>query len=45
MESSKAPEAEAAGNLKRVLSPEVADGVAVEPDWTADPGLGRIRAY
>jgi acyl-CoA reductase-like NAD-dependent aldehyde dehydrogenase len=38
-------EAEAAGNLKRVLRPEVADGVAVEPDWTADPGLGRIRAF
>ena len=28
-----------------VLRPEVADGVAVEPDWTADPGLGRIRAF
>ncbi len=38
-------EAEAAGNLKRVLRPEVADGVAVEPDWSADPGLGRIRAF
>lgn len=38
-------EAEAAGNLKRVLRPEVVDGIAVEPDWSADPGLGRIRAF
>ena len=38
-------EAEAAGNLKRVLRPEVADGVAIEPDWATDPGLGRIRAF
>ena len=38
-------EGEAAGNLKRVLRPEVVDGVAVEPDWSADPGLGRIRAF
>lgn len=38
-------EAEAAGNLKRVLRPEVVDGTAVEPDWTADPGLGRIKAF
>jgi acyl-CoA reductase-like NAD-dependent aldehyde dehydrogenase len=38
-------EAEAAGNLKRVLRPTVQDGEAVEPDWTADPGLFRIRAF
>lgn len=38
-------EAEAAGNLKRVLRPAVADGLAVEPDWSADPGLVRIRAF
>ena len=38
-------EAEAAGNLKRVLRPEVVDGAAVEPDWSADPGLGRIKAF
>jgi acyl-CoA reductase-like NAD-dependent aldehyde dehydrogenase len=29
----------AAGNLKRVLLPER------EPDWTADPGLTRMRAF
>ncbi|MFC7594636.1 aldehyde dehydrogenase family protein [Terrabacter sp. GCM10028922] len=38
-------EAEAAGNLKRVLRPALADGRPVEPDWSADPGLGRIRAF
>ena len=38
-------EADAAGNLKRVLRPAVQDGDAVEPDWTADPGLSRIRAF
>ena len=38
-------EAEAAGNLKRVLRPQVANGEAVEPDWTAAPGLERIRAF
>jgi acyl-CoA reductase-like NAD-dependent aldehyde dehydrogenase len=38
-------EAEAAGNLKRVLRPQVAGGVPVEPDWTAAPGLERIRAF
>lgn len=38
-------EADAAGNLKRVLRPTVQDGEAVEPDWTADPGLSRIRAF
>jgi acyl-CoA reductase-like NAD-dependent aldehyde dehydrogenase len=38
-------EAEAAGNLKRVYRPALADGLPVEPDWTADPGLGRIRAF
>ncbi len=38
-------EAEAAGNLKRVLRPEVSGGVAVEPDWSAEPGLTRLRAF
>ena len=38
-------EAEAAGNLKRVYRPALADGAPVEPDWNADPGLGRIRAF
>ena len=38
-------EAEAAGNLKRVHRPALADGQPVEPDWSADPGLGRIRAF
>jgi acyl-CoA reductase-like NAD-dependent aldehyde dehydrogenase len=38
-------EAEAAGNLKRVLRPALADGRPVEPDWSADPGLARIRAF
>ncbi|KJK10245.1 aldehyde dehydrogenase [Terrabacter sp. 28] len=38
-------EAEAAGNLKRVYRPMVVDGRPVEPDWNADPGLGRIRAF
>ncbi len=38
-------EAEAAGNLKRVFRPTLADGRPVEPDWSADPGLSRIRAF
>jgi len=38
-------EAEAAGNLKRVFRPALLDGKAVEPDWTTDPGLHRIRAF
>jgi acyl-CoA reductase-like NAD-dependent aldehyde dehydrogenase len=38
-------EAEAAGNLKRVLRPALSEGAAVEPDWSADPGLTRIRAF
>jgi acyl-CoA reductase-like NAD-dependent aldehyde dehydrogenase len=38
-------EAEAAGNLKRVLRPLVVDGVPSEPDWAAAPGLERIRAF
>jgi acyl-CoA reductase-like NAD-dependent aldehyde dehydrogenase len=38
-------EAEAAGNLKRVLRPQVDGGVPVEPDWTLAPGLDRIRAF
>jgi acyl-CoA reductase-like NAD-dependent aldehyde dehydrogenase len=38
-------EADAAGNLKRVLRPAMADGTVAEPDWSADPGLHRIRAF
>lgn len=38
-------EADAAGNLKRVLRPEVGPGGVVEPDWTVVPDLGRIRAF
>ena len=38
-------EAEAAGNLKRVLRPTLSDGQPVEPDWSASPGLDRIRAF
>lgn len=38
-------EAEAAGNLKRVYRPTLAEGRPVEPDWTLEPGLGRIRAF
>ncbi|MDN5766775.1 MAG: aldehyde dehydrogenase family protein [Humibacillus sp.] len=38
-------EAAAADNLKRVLRPAIAGNVAVEPDWSADPGLGRLRAF
>jgi acyl-CoA reductase-like NAD-dependent aldehyde dehydrogenase len=38
-------EAAAADNVKRVLRPEVVDGAAVEPDWSADPGMGRLRAF
>ncbi|MEO7132203.1 MAG: aldehyde dehydrogenase family protein [Dermatophilaceae bacterium] len=38
-------EREAAGNLKRVLRPEVVAGVPVEPDWALSPGLTRIRAF
>jgi hypothetical protein len=30
----------AAGNLKRVLRPP-----ATAPDWTADPGIGRMTAF
>ncbi|MGH3099168.1 MAG: aldehyde dehydrogenase family protein [Streptosporangiales bacterium] len=33
-------EAAAAENLKRVVRPDER-----EPDWTADPGLGRLRAF
>ncbi|MGY1772239.1 aldehyde dehydrogenase family protein [Blastococcus sp. SYSU D00813] len=33
-------EREAAGSIKRVLRPR-----AEEPDWTADPGLARMRAF
>jgi acyl-CoA reductase-like NAD-dependent aldehyde dehydrogenase len=38
-------EAAAADNVKRVLRPEIADGAAVEPDWSADPGMARLRAF
>ena len=38
-------EREAAGNLKRVLRPEVVDGSPVEPDWSISPGLTRLRAF
>ena len=38
-------EVAAADNLKRVLRPSVEGGVAVEPDWSLDPGLGRLRAF
>jgi acyl-CoA reductase-like NAD-dependent aldehyde dehydrogenase len=33
-------EREAAGTIKRVIRPP-----ASEPDWTADPGLGRMRPF
>jgi acyl-CoA reductase-like NAD-dependent aldehyde dehydrogenase len=33
-------EREAAGTVKRVVRPP-----AAEPDWTADPGLGRITPF
>ncbi|CAG7574014.1 aldehyde dehydrogenase family protein [Barrientosiimonas humi] len=35
----------AADNLKRVLRPAGSGAAAVEPDWTLDPGLGRLRAF
>jgi acyl-CoA reductase-like NAD-dependent aldehyde dehydrogenase len=38
-------EAAAADTIKRVYRPELIDGVAVEPDWSAQPGLGRLRAF
>ncbi|MEO7754434.1 MAG: aldehyde dehydrogenase family protein [Terracoccus sp.] len=38
-------ERESAGNLKRVLRPQLSGGDPVEPDWTLDPGLTRIRAF
>lgn len=38
-------EAEAAGNLKRVLRPTVVGGAAVEPDFTRAATLTRIRAF
>ena len=38
-------EVAAADNLKRVLRPAGDGGDAVEPDWAADPGLGRVRAF
>lgn len=38
-------EAAAADNLKRVLRPALVGDTATEPDWAADPGLGRLRAF
>ncbi|HET8594873.1 MAG TPA: aldehyde dehydrogenase family protein [Intrasporangium sp.] len=38
-------EAAAADTIKRVYRPELLDGVAVEPDWSAQPGLARLRAF
>ncbi len=38
-------EASAADNVKRVLRPAGTGPDAVEPDWRADPGLARIRAF
>jgi len=34
-----------AENLKRVLRPAGTGAAAVEPDWSATPDLGRIKAY
>ena len=33
-------EREAAGTVKRVVRPQ-----STEPDWTADPGLGRMTPF
>jgi acyl-CoA reductase-like NAD-dependent aldehyde dehydrogenase len=38
-------EVAAADNVKRVLRPAGDGPDAVEPDWRADPGLSRIRAF
>jgi hypothetical protein len=40
-------EAAAAENLKRVVRPPLPDspGAGAEPDWTADPGTGRLLAF
>lgn len=38
-------EAAAADSLKRVLRPAGDGPTAVEPDWSADPGLGRLTAF
>lgn len=38
-------EADAAGNLKRVVRPQVGADGPVEPDWTASPDLSRVRAF
>jgi hypothetical protein len=37
-------ETAAAENLKRVVRPQ-ADAGGREPDWSADPGLDRLRAF
>jgi acyl-CoA reductase-like NAD-dependent aldehyde dehydrogenase len=38
-------ETAAAENLKRVVRPPAGAGDSTEPDWTADPGLDRLRAF
>ncbi len=38
-------EAAAGDNLKRVLRPTIVGNVAVEPDWSADPGLARLHTF
>ncbi len=38
-------EVAAADNVKRVLRPAGDGPDAVEPDWRADPGLSRVRAF
>ncbi|YAL82595.1 aldehyde dehydrogenase family protein [Dermacoccaceae bacterium W4C1] len=38
-------EAAAADNLKRVLRPAGSGSAATEPDFSADPGLARIRTF
>ncbi|WP_409328830.1 aldehyde dehydrogenase family protein [Trujillonella humicola] len=38
-------EREAAGSIKRVLRPPARGTGAEEPDWTADPGLTRMRTF
>jgi acyl-CoA reductase-like NAD-dependent aldehyde dehydrogenase len=38
-------ETAAAENLKRVVRPPADAGDGAEPDWAADPGLDRLRAF
>ena len=35
----------AADNLKRVFRPALSGDTPVEPDWAAEPGLSRLRAF